>query len=374
MTFFGVRARTRVAAGCLALIAAMAIAACGSSSSSSSSSTSAASSGASGGGASSSQTSATAGTKTVNIAYLLATEEAGYPLGMKAAAEAVASQYHAKIQFFDAEFNPATQVAQCEDAITRGTFQAIVALPAASPPMDVCARLALQHHIPLISTNTPVGDNLSQIAPTVPGVTSQVLVPAITYFGPNPHDGSGQLLPAMCHQVKGTCRVAFIIGNAALALTSPAEAAVKRLAAQHGWQVVGTCAGNYQRQGGATCMQNLLQKAPNLNVVMSLSDDMAQGATEVLERAGKVLGKQVLIGTQGGSYEGVPLIRAGKWYGSIISPAQPEGAIPVQLAAEAATGKKVPSAVNPLLAVHLPLVFDQQNKNQYPSFKGYFHA
>ncbi|MBV9004809.1 MAG: sugar ABC transporter substrate-binding protein [Solirubrobacterales bacterium] len=365
----GMRLGRRLVAAAMVMSLVTALAACGSSSSSS---TSASSAGAS--TSSSGTTTASTSGKTTNIAYLLATEAAGYPLGMKAAAQAVASQYHANIQFFDAQFNPATQVAQCQDAITRGTFQAIVTLPAASPPMVVCARLAAQHHIPLIATNTPIGDNLGQIAPTVAGVTSQVLVPALTYFGGQPNQGSGQLLRSMCKQVKGTCRIAFIIGNPALALTTPAENAIHALAAKYGWQVVGTCAGNYQRQGGTTCMQDLLQKAPNLNVVMSLSDDMAQGATQVLEKAGKVPGKDVLIGTQGGSYEGVPLIRAGKWYGSIISPAKPEGAIPVQLAVAAAQGKTVPNAVDPLKAENLPLVFDQQNKDQYPTFQGYFHA
>ena len=354
------------------VLAGVALSACGSSSSSPTTATTAAGTGTNTTGAA----TTTAGSgKTVNIAYLLATEAAGYPLGMKAAAEAVAPQYHANIQFFDAQFNPATQVSQCEDAITKGTFQAIVALPAASPPMTVCARLAQQHHIPLIATNTPIGDNLTQTAPTVPGVTSQVLVPATTFFGPNATDGSGQLLPAMCHAASGhKCRLAVIIGNPALALTAPVEKTVNELATKYGWQVVGFCTGNYQRQGGATCMQDFLQKAPNLNSVMSLSDDMAQGATQVLERAGKVLGKDVVIGTQGGSYEGVPLIRQGKWFGSILSLAKPEGAIPVKLAVEAANGQKIPNAVDPNAEDHLPLVFDQLNKNQYPDFAGYFHG
>jgi fructose transport system substrate-binding protein len=349
-------------AAAAALVMALVLGACGSSSSSSSTNAS--------GGAS---TAASSG-KTVNIAYLLATEAAGYPLGMKAAAQSVAPKYHANIQFFDAQFDPAKQVAQCQDAVSRGTFQAIVALPAASPPMVVCARFAAQHHIPLIATNTPIGANLTQIAPTVAGVTSQVLVPATRFFGPNPTDGSGQLLPAMCRQVKGTCRLAVIIGNPALALTVPVERTIKALAAKNGWQVVGFCTGNYQRQGGSSCMQDLLQKAPNLNAVMSLSDDMAQGATQVLARAGKTPGKDVLIGTQGGSYEGVPLIRQGKWFGSILSLAGPEGSIPVQLAVQAAQGQKVPNAVEPNQQVGLPLVLDQQNKNQYPNFAGYFHA
>lgn len=350
------------------VIACVAVAACGSSSSSSSSSGSSATSGSGSNGSS-------ASSKTVNIAYLLATEAAGYPLGMKAAAQAVAPQYHANIQFFDANFDPATQVSQCEDAITSGHFQAIVALPAASPPMVVCARAAQQHHIPLIATNTPIGDNLSQIAPTVPGVTSQVLVPATTFFGPSPSDGSGQLLPAMCKAATGgTCRLAVIIGNPALALTVPVKNTITALAAKYHWQVVGYCTGDYTRQGGAACMQDFLQKSPNLNAVMSLSDDMAQGATQVLERAGKTPGKDVVIGTQGGSYEGVPLIRSGKWYGSILSLAGPEGAIPVKLAAEAARGQSIPDAVNSTEAGGLPLVLDQHNKNQYPNFKGYFHA
>lgn len=341
------------------MIACVALAACGSSSSTKTAS----SSGGSGSG------------KTVHIAYLLATEAAGYPLGMKAAAQQVAAQNHAQIQFFDAQFNPATQVSQCEDAITSGHFQAIVALPAASPPMVVCARAAQQHHIPLIATNTPIGDNLSSLAPTVPGVTSQVLVPATTYFGTAPTDAAPQLLPAMCKAAPGrTCRMAVIIGNPALALTVPVKQTMSALAAKYHWQIVGYCTGNYQREGGASCMQDFLQKDPHLNAVFSLSDDMAQGATQVLERAGKVPGKDVMIGTQGGSYQGVPMIRSGKWFGTMLTLAGPEGAIPVKLAAEAAAGQKVPSGVNSTQAGGMPLVLDQLNKTKYPSFKGYFNA
>lgn len=345
------------------LAACLAIAACGSGGSSTSSN-------------SGSSTSAGGG-KQVRIAYLLATEAAGYPNGMKAAAQAVESKYNTKIQFFDAQFDPAKQVSQCQDAISSGRFDAIIALPAASPPMIACARQAAAKHIPLISTNTPIGTDLKSFTTTVPGVDSQVLIPAEVAWGAGPNDGAGQLLPAMCADktvIKGTCDIAYLIGNRALALTTPAIGAVSQMVKQHGWKLAGSCEGNYQRGGGLKCMQDLLQKDPNINVVLSMSDDMAAGAEPVLAKAGKVPGKNVLVGTQGGSTLAVQRIRASKWFGSILSLAQPEGAIPVQLAADVVRGKQIPKFVDPNKATGLPLVLDQQNKDKFPDFKGQFHV
>lgn len=343
--------------------------ACGSSNHAGGSTT--ASGGASTGGGTTSPSSGGGFAKKTRIAYLLATEAAGYPLGMKSAGEQVADKYNADIQFFDAQFDPTKQVGQCQDALTSGRFDVIVTLPAASPTMIPCARQAQAKNVPLIATNTPIGTDLTKGAPTVPGVTAQVLVPAATYADEGLKQ---QLLPAMCKKVKGTCTFAVIVGNQGLALTQPVVNDAKQLAQQNGWKLVGFCAGNYQRAGGVKCMQDFLQKAPDLNAVFSLSDDMMLGAQQVLEKAGRQVGKDVIVGTQGGSYEGVKALRAGDWYGTLLTLAGAEGSIPVKLAAEVNNGQDIPSYVDPNKAEGLPLVITQENLKKFPQFKGEFHA
>ena len=346
--------RATVAAAMLAAcLLALVLAACGSNSSSSSTS----SGEGSGGEASSSPT---------KVAFLVATLEAGYPKGMLSFMEKAAERENAEVTTYNAAFDPGKQVSQCQDAVTKG-YEAIIALPAASPPMVACAAETNSAGIPLIVTNTPVGSDYESAEPSVPGVTSQVLIPANTAWGP---EGIGVLLKDMCDEVQGQCNVALIEGVPALALTTAAVNGVKATVEENGYNLSGTCVGNYVQSGGLSCAQNLLQKDPGINVIVSQSDGMALGAEIALKDEGKTPGKDVLIGTQGGSIEGVERIRSGQWFGSIISDAKGEGEIPLELAVKAANGEEVPKSVDPNKEDGLPLVLDQMNKDEYPSFKG----
>lgn len=321
--------------------------------------------GGSGGGSSSEEGPA-------KVAFLVATEAAGYPQGMLKAARAAAGQENVELEVFDAQFDPRKQVAQCQDAVASGSFDAIVALSAASPPMVACARAAEAKEIPLIATSTPIGTEIAKGEPTVPGVTAQVLVPPVTVSD----TGLRELLPKLCEQVERPCKVGFIEGVRALVITSIAEKAVKGIVKENAgdMELVGACEGGYQRQGGLKCMQDLLQKDPDVNVLLSMSDDMALGAEGALRKAGKTPGEDIFVGTQGGSVQGMERIRDGRWYGTVVAPAAAEGRVPIELAAKAARGEQVPGWVNPLEAAELPLVLDQQNKEEHPDFAGQFEA
>lgn len=314
------------------------------------------------------------GDKPVRIAYLLATQAAGYPQGMLAAAKPTAEKLGATLQVFDAQFDPGRQVSQCQDAVSSKKFDVIIALPAASPPMTVCAKAAKAAGIPLIATNTPVGSDLASGPPTVEGVVAQVLNPAETSYGAEPGKGSHDLLVPMCKKVKGTCTIAYIQGVRALALTAAADASIKQLVADNGWKLAGSCEGGYQRQGGLKCMQDLLQKNPDINVLFSQSDDMANGAEQAMKAAGKVPGEDIVIGTQGASDKGIANIRSGQWFGSILSLAEPEGRIPVELAVKVARGEKIPDYVDPNEATGAPQVLDQNNKDEFPDLEGQFKS
>jgi ribose transport system substrate-binding protein len=312
-----------------------------------------------------------ASTSPTRVAFLIATTSAGFPRGVLNAAKAEAKKHNVAITVFDAQFNPQKQFAQCQDAIARRTFQAIVVLPAASPAMVPCARLAQQAKIPLISTDTPVGSNLRTGKPTVPGVTAQVLVPAITAFA----SLKNSVLSACRKQGGGDkCRVGFIMGVKALALTTPASELLQSWVKQAGGVYVGEAEGFYQRGGGLKVMQDLLQKDPKLNVLVSMSDDMALGAEVAMKSAGKQPGRDILVLTQGGSYPGVQRLRAGAWYATSVVNAQAEGAVPIRLAAQAVAGKKIPSYVNSTKAGGTPQIINQAVLEKLRWFKGTFPA
>lgn len=307
----------------------------------------------------------------VRVAFLIATTSAGYPRGILQAAKLAAKRNNVSLTVFDAQFNPQKQFAQCQDAISSGRFDAIVTLPAASPAMVPCARLAAAKHIPLISTDTPIGSDLRSGKPSVPGVTAQVLVPAITAFA----SLKGSVLSA-CKQMGGgsSCHVGFIIGIKVLALSTPASGLLQQWVKQSGGVYVGEGEGGYQRGGGLKVMQTLLQKDPGLNVLVSLSDDMALGAEIAMKAVSKTPGQDVLVITQGGSYPGVARLRAGTWFATSVASAESEGRVPIELAVKAVAGKKVPSYVNSSTATGIPQVINKAVLAKYPKFKGTFPA
>ncbi len=305
----------------------------------------------------------------VKVAFLIATTSAGYPRGVLTAAKAAAKKNNVAITVFDAQFNPQKQFAQCQDAIAQKTFKVIVTLPAASPAMVPCARLAKAAGIPLISTDTPVGSDLKSGKPSVPGVSAQVLIPAITAFA----SLKDSVLSA-CKAVGGTCHVGFIEGVKALALTTPASGLMHAWVKQAGGVYVGEAEGFYQRGGGLKVMQDLLQKDSGLNVVVSMSDDMALGAEVAMKAVGKVPGKDILVLTQGGSFPGVARLRAGTWYATSVVNAYSEGGVPIQLAAKLAAGQKVPSYVNSTTAGGTAQIINKAVLAKMPTFKGTFPA
>lgn len=321
------------------------------------------------GGASRQDTRTRQGAEPVNVAFLIATTSAGYTRGILTAAKKAAAANNVKLTVFDAQFNPQKQFSQCQDVISGGKFQAIVTLPAASPAMVPCAKLAKQAGIPLITTNVPVGSDLSHYQPLVPGVNSQVLVPATVTW-----NAIRKPLIAAC-QAKGggkNCHVGFIMGVKALALTTPASKTV------HVWTknmtFVGEAEGFYQRGGGLKVMQNLLQKDPDLNILISMSDDMALGAQAAARAANKKFGSDILVITQGGSVPGVASLRAGTWYATTVSNAETEGRIPIELAAKAARGQKVVRFVDSTKAGGTPQVINKDVLKGLPQFKGTFPA
>ncbi len=321
------------------------------------------------GSASRQSTPARSSAEPVNVAFLIATTSAGFTRGILTAAKKAAAANNVKLTVFDAQFNPQKQFSQCQDVVSGGKFQAIVTLPAASPAMVPCAKLAKEAGIPLITTNVAVGSDLSHYQPLVPGVTAQVLVPATVAW-----NAVRAPLLAACKAKGGgkNCRVGFIMGVKALALTGPANKTIHTWT--KGMTFVGEAEGFYQRGGGLKVMQNLLQKDPELNILVSMSDDMALGAQAAAKAANKKFGTDILVITQGGSFPGVASLRAGTWYATTVSNAETEGRVPIELAAKAVRGVTIPRFVDSTKAGGTPQVINKGVLKGLPKFKGTFPA
>lgn len=99
---------------------------------------------------------------------------------------------------------------------------------------------------------------------------------------------------------------------------------------------------NFDRATALKVMQTLLQSHPNVNVVYAENDEMALGAIDALKAAGKVPGKDVLIGSMDGENGGLQAIMSGE-EGVIVQCNPRLGPNAFQAINDYANGKKVPT-------------------------------
>jgi ribose transport system substrate-binding protein len=147
----------------------------------------------------------------------------------------------------------------------------------------------------------------------------------------------------MIDQTKGTANIIELQG------TTGASAAINRtqgfnneIASHSGMKIIASQDANFDRATALKVMQTLLQSHPNFNVLYAENDEMALGAIDALKAAGKVPGKDVLIGSIDGENEGLQAIIAGQ-EGVIIQCNPRLGPAAFQAINNYANGQKLPT-------------------------------
>ncbi|MDQ0947923.1 ABC-type sugar transport system substrate-binding protein [Streptomyces phaeochromogenes] len=83
------------------------------------------------------------------------------------------------------------------------------------------------------------------------------------------------------------------------------------------WKVVVSQTGDFTRAGGKQVMAAFLQSNPDINVLYAHNDDMALGAIQSIEAAGKKAGKDILIISVDGVKDGFVAMSEGKINGIV---------------------------------------------------------
>jgi ribose transport system substrate-binding protein len=303
-----------------AILAGIALAACGSSGSSS---------------PSSSATSA-AGTaaKTVNIAYMSFAVENSYDAPMLAAAQAVASDDHATLKVFDANNSPQTQYSQLQDVINSGQYNGIIVQPIFGTGLLSLVKLAISKGIKVVNMDQILGPDLSTDKPQVTGLSANVsFVP--TDIGTK----LGTLVVQAC-QAKNLspCKVGYLYDIKASALDVAVHGAfAKAIAADPGVKVVAEGQSFFSPTQGLTAVQNMLQANPGLNLIVG-SDQGIEGGAQAVAAAHQT-GKVILVG-YGASAAALSGVSSGAWYADVAQAPASEGRLAVQaLVAAIRTGK-----------------------------------
>jgi ABC-type sugar transport system substrate-binding protein len=88
----------------------------------------------------------------------------------------------------------------------------------------------------------------------------------------------------------GNVNLVHISGIASASPTIDVETGETQIFGAHpGIKVIATCDGQYQRDGGRTCMEDLLQRFPagQIDGVLTDNDDMGLGALDAIQAAGR---------------------------------------------------------------------------------------
>ncbi len=238
-----------------------------------------------------------------------------------------------EVQFFDPNFDSATQVSQIQNAVTTGEFQAFVVQAndgnAVAPPI----REAIDAGVAVVAEFTPVGTRYDTLEPQVKGMA---------FVGEPPTENGtalGKLGIEACAD-KDPCKVAYLEGFKSLPLDNARTEAVKQeLATSDAVDLVASVEGGYTQDSGLKAAQNVLQAQPDVDVMIGSSQAIA-GA----EQAAKDAKSDVAFVGNGGSRQAVKAVKEGRWFATYATPEKDAGAKAAEIAIAMARGEKAPAS------------------------------
>lgn len=280
----------------------------------------------------------------IEVAYLSASSANTWLATSKAEMDKVAAANGIKITEFDAQFDPAKQVAQAQDVIASGKYKGVifVALTGAGAIPDVQAML--DAGLQVVSLNQVIGEDLTTSDPQVAGMAASVM--AAPY-----RSGvrMGALTVKACEGID-PCAVAYIYGIKGIPLDVALKQGFDDTIKDHAnIQVVAEGEGKYLGpDGGITATQDILASGAAINVIVG-SDQSMQGSAIALADQGVASGTVKLIGL-GGSSPALAGIRDGSWFGTVFGAPGDEGRIAMQAMVDALAGTMT-GGVDPLTQV-----------------------
>lgn len=213
------------------------------------------------------------------------------------------------------------QVKQVEDAIMAGV-DAICIAPVDSDGIVPALEEANAAGIPVITTNTKA--NGAQIE---------------TFVGVDNYEAAKTLAAYMMEQLGGQGNVVIIEGNPAGQTSQDRVRGFEEIIAQYPDITLEVSQpGYFKRDEAMTIMENIIQSNPDIDAVLALNDEMALGAFQALEEAGKT---DVLVTGFDGALEGLNAILEGKMYASMNQDAFAQGGEAVKAAVAVLNGESI---------------------------------
>jgi len=345
------------------LVAALAAVGCGSGSSPSTSTQSSGSSADSSGGDAA---------KKVDVAFFGLSADNTYTQSMYEQAKADAEKNNAEVHFFDGKWDGATQARQMQDAITSGRYQGFILMPNDAPGLTPVAKQAIAKGIAVTALEYPLGSDPASTKLQVPGMAGQVIEDVIV-GAKTVADQTNQA----CKAYEPPCKVGMLWGSRKLP-SDAVKVPVFKKALDPDVQLVAEADANYLTAEGAKVASDFLQAHPDINVLVTVGDQMAIGAQQAVERAGKKPGNapgEISIVGYGATDKGVEAVRDGKWFATYALVPKDMASKALELTLKAARGESVPDSEKSVVQTSLnPIgtVVTEETLKAQPEFAGQY--
>ena len=169
---------------------------------------------------------------------------------------------------------------------------------------------------------------------------------------------------------KDPCNVILIIGAKIFAFDNLRLETFEKVLAQHpNIKIVGTGEGWYSPDASLKAMQDMLQAARDVHVVLSNADQHLVGAEIALEAEGYNVADLYLSGG-GAAAIAIEAIREGRWDATLAYFPKTMGALAMEQIANAIEGKPVNNAINMDLSGPLQAMIDKAILDANPDFRG----
>ncbi|MDQ1289419.1 MAG: galactofuranose transport system substrate-binding protein [Actinomycetota bacterium] len=251
-----------------------------------------------GGGGSSS--SGSGGDKTVTIGFAQVGSESGWRTANTQSIKSVLTKENGfTLKFADAQQKPENQIQSIRSFIAQ-KVDVIAFSPVVTTGWDTVLEEAKAAKIPVILTDRAVDvkdDSLyaSFIGSDFVDEGKRAGVYVSTTFG---------TAPISVVELQGTTGSAPAIDRK--------KGFAEAIAANPNIKVVASQTGNFTRSEGKQVMEGLLQSQPKIDVLFAHNDDMALGAIEAIEAAGKKPGQDIKIVSIDGVKDGMQALTDGK--------------------------------------------------------------
>lgn len=281
------------------------------------------------------------GDATKRVAFLAAASQNGYNQAVyEGIQNKAAALGNVEATILDGEFDGEVQFNQMQDAAASGRYDGIIVVPNDSVSIAAAVQAAQDANIPVVSAVVPIGPDLTELEPQVPGVVATVGSPLA--------EGArrqAELVVGHCAD-RDPCKVMILIGLLRAPYDNVRYSAYREVLDQHGnIEVVATLEGDYDRDRSLQATQDALQPHPDIDAILSNADQQTFGAQLALEQAGIDPSSVYLTGA-GGAREAVKAVRDGIWASDYLNFPVTQGEHALEQLVNAMLGQQVTPVVD----------------------------